>query len=147
MTLRVLRVGIVAMKREACGEWAHESLLPVAVLPDAPDLAPWSALPSGEGSLYYVGEAELELHNAATAHYRDNLRSSAPSLWIAMEPEGARWRVRCVTADPYEGEALVETAADLVEAVAMPVAIGEEVARFVETYHVERIFVKRERTR
>lgn len=150
MTLCVLKLGIVAARRAPCGEWAHESLTPVAALPDVPDVEPWSVLGGSagpDGPLLYVGEAELELHSAATAHYRDNLQSRAPSLWIAMEPEGARWRVRCVTADPYEGEALAETAADMVEAVAMPHAVCDEVARFIEAYHVERPFVKRERTR
>lgn len=149
MTLSVLKLGIVAARRAPCGEWAHESVMPVAALPDVPEVEPWSVLGGGfgEGPLLYLGEAELELHSSATSHYRDNLQSRTPSLWIAMEPEGARWRVRCVTADPYEGEALAETAADMVEAVAMPSVVCEEVARFIEAHHVERPFVKRERTR
>ena len=52
-----------------------------------------------------------------------------------------------MTADPAEGEAFTQTGDDLVEAVPMPQAVLEVVAAFVADHHVERPFVKRERSR
>ena len=50
-----------------------------------------------------------------------------------------------MTADPYEGEALIEGIGNIVEAVPMPSEIGARIAVFVDAFHVERPFFKRER--
>jgi hypothetical protein len=52
-----------------------------------------------------------------------------------------------VTADPAEGEAMTEAGNNIVESIAMPDAIREQVAAFVAEHHVEQVFVKRQRDR
>ena len=37
---------------------------------------------------FYAGLAEVALYRTETAHYRDNLNSGAPSLWVSLRPTG-----------------------------------------------------------
>ncbi|MBV9078103.1 MAG: DUF3305 domain-containing protein [Methylobacteriaceae bacterium] len=142
-------VGIVVAKRRLANPWVDHAWIPVAALPAAPSAAPWSLLSVREGEeLFYAGAVEIELHPAETAHYRDNLRSDAPSLWVALRPAGPdEFELATVTVDPYEGEALAEGIGEIVEAVPMPDEIAAEVEAFVEAFHVERPFFKRQRDR
>ena len=90
----------------------------------------------------------MALYVAETGHYRDNLVSGRPSLWVVLRPvAGDEYEVGMVTADPYEGEALVNGMGEIVEPVPMPLEIQDKVAAFVETFHVERQFFKRKRDR
>lgn len=144
-----IRIGIVVGKRRLTGPWADHAWLPVGVLPAPPDAAPWTLLSSDERQeLFYAGPFELELHRSETAHYRDNLASRQPSVWIALRPTGPdRHEVATVSVDPYEGESMAEGIGEIVEAVAMPESVQAEVAAFVTAFHVERAFVKRKRDR
>jgi hypothetical protein len=148
MTQETIRVGVVVMRCKAMGKWANESWLPVAALPAVPEIAAWSSLDSsGEGDMRYAGAADLELHSGQTGHYRDNLVSDRPSIWVAMRQEGDGYAVRAASADPYEGEAMAEGIGEIVEAVPMPAAVRAIIGDFVARYHVERPFVKRKRDR
>ena len=70
------------------------------------------------------GASTLRLHPSETAHYRDNLTSARPSLWVSLRPiAGDAYELATVTADPYEGEALTGAIGDIVEAVPMPAEI------------------------
>jgi hypothetical protein len=141
-------IGIVVAKRRLTGPWASHAWLPVAVLPAVPAAAPWTLLSADAGEeLYYAGSRELTLHSGETAHYRDNLVSGRPSVWVALRPIGGDHEIAAVTVDPYEGEAMVEGMGDIVEAVPMPAEIRDWVAAFVEAFHVERPFFKRKRDR
>lgn len=143
----VIKVGVVIMRCRAMGPWASESWLPVAALPDAPELDAW---PGGEGAdpdLRYAGAGAIELFPSQTGHYRDNLQSGRPSLWISLRAAGEGHDIAAVTADPYEGEAMVEGNGEVVEAVAMPAAIRAMLAEYVARHHVERPFIKRKRDR
>jgi hypothetical protein len=145
-----IAVGVVVERRPATSPWIEHVWRPVNVLAGAPDVAPWTELPGESGAAtFYAGAAEVELYRSETANYRDNLASGAPSLWVVLRPTGADppFAVVTVTADPAEGEAFTETAADLVEAVAMPAVVAEAVAAFVAEHHVERGFEKRKRDR
>ncbi len=142
-------VGVVAVRRKLKSLWVSHAWAPSAVLPAVPAAAPWTMLSrEGEDETWYAGPAEVMLHSGETGHYRDNLRSERPSLWVALRPvgEGAH-EIALVTADPYEGEAMVETADLVVEAVPMPGEIAERVAAFFSAHHVERPFFKRKRDR
>ena len=99
--------------------------------------------------MFYAGAAEIELYRTETTYYRDNLGTGAPLLWVVLRPaEGdPPYRLVTVTADPAEGEAFSESAANLVETVPMPGTIAEIVAAFVAEHHVERQFFKRKRDR
>ena len=147
MTERSIEVGVVVAKRRLKGPWLSYAWLPHAVLAAAPDAAPWSRLgASDDEETFYAGAFEVELHRSDTGHYRDNLASEQPSLWISLRPVGVdEVEVGAVTADPYEGEAMAEGIGEIVEAVPMPPEVQQRLAGFVEAFHVERPFFKRKR--
>lgn len=142
-------VGVLIARRELKGPWADHAWLPHAVLPAVPETAPGAKLSAGEGGdIYYAGSCEIALHASETAHYRDNLVSGRPSLWVALQPvAGDEYEVTAVTADPYEGEALAQGNGEIVEALPMPPEIQEKIAAFIAAFHVERPFIKRKRDR
>ena len=142
-------VGVVVAKRKLKSAWADHAWIPFAVLPAAPEAAPWTRVGgSDDEELYYAGAFDVALHSAETAHYRDNLTSGRPSLWVMLRPvPGDQYEVATVTADPYEGEALAAGMGEIVEPVPMPQDIQDRVAAFFDTFHVERQFFKRKRDR
>jgi hypothetical protein len=145
-----LQVGVVVERRTAQSPWADFVWRALAVLPDEAPMTPWTVLREQDGAtLFYAGSASVDLYRSETERYRDNLASGAPSLWIVLSPAEGAWPylLAAVTADPAEGEAFTEAGANLVEAVPMPDALCEAVARFVAEHHVEREFVKRARRR
>lgn len=140
-------IGVIVARRKLNSPWAEYAWLPHAVVPAVPSTEPWTSLGlSGPDELFYGGPSVLMLHAAETAHYRDNLVSGRPALWISLRLDGAgACRIAAATADPYEGEALTEGIGAIVEPVAMPMEIQAKVAAFVDAFHVERPFLKRER--
>lgn len=137
-------------RRKAKSAWADALWRPVSVFAGKPAAAPWTPL-SGEGevTLFYAGDAVIELHRTETTNYRDNLASGAPSVWVNMRPVASEppYELLAVTVDPGEGEAFTDAGSNLIEAVPMPANIAEIVERFVAEHHVERPFVKRKRDR
>jgi len=148
-----LSVGVVVVKRASSGPFATHEWLPGTILPAAPPVAPWTSLGGGAGSeSFYAGPATLQLHPAETAHYRDNLESPEPRIWVQLRPgpgpEGEeRLELIAATVDPYEGEALADSMGDVLVAVAMPQDLEARLAAFFATHHVEREFYKRQRKR
>ena len=144
-----LEIGIVVARRRLNGPWASHAWLPAAALPAPAAAAAGTRLSADEGGeTFYAGAFTLALHRGETAHYRDNLGSGRPSIWVALRPVGGDdHEVAAVTADPYEGEAMAEGIGEIVEAVPMPAAIQDAIAAFVAAFHVERPFVKRKRDR
>jgi hypothetical protein len=143
-------VGVVVERRRATSPWLDFIWRPVAVLSGLPDAAPWTVLASdADATMFYVGAAEIELYRTEADHYRSNLASRAPSVWIALGATGTDppYEITTVTADPAEGESLTEPGARLVEAVAMPEPVRTVIAAFVAEHHVERPFDKRKRDR
>ncbi len=142
-------VGVLVMRRKLKGPWADHVWLPHAVLPAAPATAPGTRIGGGDGEdIFYAGAFAIPLHSSETAHYRDNLASGRPAVWVVLQPVGGdEYEVAAVTADPYEGEALTQGNGEIVEAVPMPAEIQEKVAAFIAAFHVERQFFKRKRDR
>ncbi|QLP97998.1 MAG: DUF3305 domain-containing protein [Rhodoblastus sp.] len=141
-------VGVVVGRRKATSEWASDPFVvtPHAVLSQAPALASGAPLGQvGALDLIYLGSAELALWSGETGHYRDNLATGAPRLWVALTGRGERVAVHLVTANPYEGESLADSPGLTLEAVAMPPDIAADLAVFVARRHVEEVFVKRKR--
>ncbi|MDB5593927.1 MAG: molybdopterin-guanine dinucleotide biosynthesis protein [Hyphomicrobiales bacterium] len=148
MTQRSRKVGVIVARRNLSGPWASESWLPVSILPDVPEMTQWTSLgESADGESFYAGDSEIELFPGQTAHYRDNLVSGRPSLWVSLRASGSRYEVATVTADPYEGESMAEGIGEIVEALPMPASIQTFVADFIQDFHVERPFIKRKRDR
>jgi len=141
-------VGVVVERRKAKSMWVEFLWRPVSVFVGNPSAAPWTTLDTeAEATLFFAGEAVIELHRTETTNYRDNLASGAPALWVALRPvaSGRPYEILVVTADPAEGEALTDAGSNLVEAVPMPPEVREAAVRFVAEHHVERPFVKRQR--
>lgn len=148
MSEQRLDIGLVVARKALGSPWADRAWLPHAVLPAAPGLAVWTPIATGDGvELFYAGPCEIALHSGAAEHYRDNLASGRPSLWVVLASAEGACAVTVVTADPYEGEALTEGLDVLVEPVPMPSAIQARVAAFVADHLVERPFIKRQRDR
>jgi Protein of unknown function (DUF3305) len=145
-----IHVGVVVERRKAKSAWADVLWRPVSVFVGTPVTAPWTLLGADdEVTLFYAGEAVIELHRTETTNYRDNLASGAPSLWVNMRPTTSEppYELLAVTADPSEGEAFTDAGSNLIEAVPMPSEIADIVDGFVATHHVDRPFVKRQRDR
>jgi Protein of unknown function (DUF3305) len=143
-----ISVGVVVEQRRAKSAWADSLWRPVSCLVGKTSAAPWTVLAAqAETTLFYAGEAAIELHRTETANYRDNLASGAPALWIALRPVASQppYEILAVTADPAEGEAFTDAGSNIVEAVPMPPAVAGSISRFIAEHHVERPFVKRRR--
>ena len=141
-------VGVVAERHKAKSKWADFLWQPVSVFAGIASAAPWTPLQAeAEPTLFFAGEAMIELHRTETTNYRHNLASATPTLWVVMRPIASDppYELLAVTADPAEGETFTDAGSNLVEAVPMPPDIVEIVAGFVARYHVERPFVRRER--
>ena len=144
------RVGVVVERRKAKSPWVDYVWRPIAALPGAPDAPPWTVLASDEDAAqFYAGAAELGLYRADTPHYRDNLASGSPGLWVVLRPTGREppFDIVAVTANPSEGEAFTEGGADLVEPVPIPESVQEMIEAFIAEHHVEQAFTKRKRER
>jgi hypothetical protein len=149
MTTIAIAVGVIVDRLTADSQWVDYVWRPSAVLAGEPDTAPWTVIGSeDERTSYYAGPAILRLHRTDTAHYRTNLTSGAPALWVVLRETGAEppYALYLVTADPFEGEAMTE-GGTIVEAVPMPNTIRDAVAAFITEHHVEQEFVKRKRDR
>ena len=143
-------VGVVVERRQAESQWIDFVWRGTGVLPDEPEMTPWTVIREQEGmTLFYAGSATVDLYRSETERYRDNLASGAPSVWIVLAPSEGAWpyAVSAVTADPAEGEAFTGAGANLVEAVPMPEVLHQAIENFVAEHHVETEFVKRQRRR
>jgi Protein of unknown function (DUF3305) len=145
-----ISVGVVVERRRAESPWIEFVWRGTGVLPDKPEMKPWTVIRDQAGTtLFYAGSATVDLYRSETARYRDNLATGAPNVWIVLTPSEGAWpyAVLAVTADPAEGEAFTEAGANLVEAVPMPEVLLEAIETFIAEHHVETEFVKRERRR
>jgi hypothetical protein len=143
-------VGVVVERRKADSPWLDFVWRGIGVLPDEPEMTPWTVIRQQEGTtLFYAGSATVDLYRSETERYRENLATGAPSIWIVLTPSEGVWpyAVAAATADPAEGEAFTEAGANLVEAVPMPEALHQAIENFIAEHHVETEFVKRERQR
>jgi hypothetical protein len=141
-------VGVVVERRKADSPWIDFVWRGIGVLPDEPEMTPWTVIREQEGTtLFYAGSATVDLYRSESGRYRDNLATGAPSVWIVLTPSEGAWpyAVSAVTADPAEGEACTEAGTNLVEEVPMPELLHEAIENFIAEHHVETEFVKRER--
>jgi hypothetical protein len=143
-------VGVVVERRRSASPWLDFTWRPVAALPGRPDTAEWTVLSAdGDVTAFYSGGADIALYRTEANHYRDNLASDRPSLWVALRPSGGEppYRLAAVTADPAEGESFTQAGDDVVEAVPMPAPVRKVIEAFVTEHYVDQPFYKRERDR
>lgn len=146
--LITIPVGVVVERLKAQSQWIDYVWRPANVLEGVPDIEPWTLLEgSSDRALFYAGAAEIGLHPGDAAHYRENLATGYPKLWIILKPTGVDppFDLSMVTADPFEGEGLTEGATNLVEPVPMPDSIQAVLIDFIEKYFVNEPFFKRKR--
>jgi hypothetical protein len=149
-TAETITVGVVAVRRVLSGPWADHDWHPEAVLETPPELAPGTRLAAEPGrEQFYLGPLELTLHRKETESYRFNLATGEPRLYIALRagkgPAGLPISAFQVTAAPDEAQAWAEVGDDVVDGVPMPGAIAAWLASFIERFHVEQPFIKRQR--
>jgi hypothetical protein len=128
--------------------WVDFLWRPVSVFVGKASAVPWTPLcTEAEKTLFYAGEAVVELHRTETLGYRNNLASGAPAVWVIMRPTASvpPYELVTVTADPAEGEAFTDAGNNLVETVPMPPDVLAAVADFIAEHHIERPFLKRRR--
>ena len=146
MTTETISVGVVLERRPSTSPWLDLVWRPIeAVVPPLP-------LPSGHVMVeeagvarIYAGELDVTLFVDETEGYRRNLSDEVPRLFVVLRPdEGGPIPFRA-TASPYEAEAYQVSGNETVEGVPMPAAVAATVASFVERFHVDQPFIKRER--
>ena len=150
MTEASRAVGVVLCRRPVDNPWIDHMWSPMTILDEVPDTAPWTVLSTqADATIYYAGAANIELFSSDTANYRDNLADGEPRIWVALRRQdgGSELELTKVTADPTEGEAIFESGCDVIGTVAMPPEIAAWIAAFVDQFHVERVFHKRNRDR
>jgi hypothetical protein len=141
-----LKLAVLARSRVPVNRWAARGFTPAAARLDPPDVAAGARIgPAGDDELWYAGLRDLALHSGDTAHYRDNLASGRPSVWVALRR--GELAVAGLTADPYEGESLAGDDGLVVEALTMPGPVTDALRGFVALHHVEQVFEKRRRKR
>jgi hypothetical protein len=150
MTEASRQVGVVLRRRSIDNPWIDHMWSPLMLLDDVPATAPWTVLSSeADATIYYAGSASIDLFSSDTANYRDNLADGAPRIWVALRRQdgGAELELTKVTADPTEGEAMFESGCDVIGTVPMSPDIASWIAAFVDEFHVEQVFHKRQRDR
>jgi len=150
MTESSRQVGVVLRRRSIDNPWIDHMWSPVMVLDEVPATAPWTVLSvESDATIYYAGAASIDLFSSDTANYRDNLADGEPRVWVALRRQdgGSELELTKVTADPTEGEAMFESGCDVIGTVPMPPDIASWIAAFVDEFHVERAFHKRQRDR
>jgi hypothetical protein len=143
-------VGVVGEKRKAQSIWIDHTWGVASVLLGAPQTPPGTLVGREEGvERFFLGTTGILLTSSATMHYRDNLMSGAPKLWVILREHAEDGSISLVgvTADPSEGEGHTQAGSDLVEALPMHPEIAAAIAAFVDEHHVERAFFKRKRDR
>ena len=148
--LVTIPVGVVVERLKAQSQWVDHIWQPSNVLEGVPDMQSWTLLEgNSERALFYAGRADIGLHAGDAPHYRENLATGYPKLWIILRPTGVEppLELVMVTADPFEGEGLTEGASDLVEPVPMPESIQATLMAFIDEHYVNEPFFKRKRDR
>lgn len=143
-------VGVIVERRKSAAAWSEHVWRPVAILSGAPEVAPWTELSRDPAATaYYAGEAHIELYRSEVGHYLSNLSSGGPSVWVALAARTGEppYELAAVTVDPAEGEGLTEPGQGIVEALPMPRAILDIVARFIAEHPAAQPFEKRQRDR
>jgi hypothetical protein len=83
-------LGVVVERSKGASPWVDFHWRPVGVLAGVPDTPPWTTLAEdAERTTFYAGAASIELYRTETAHYRDNLQTETPLLWVILRPAEA----------------------------------------------------------
>lgn len=145
----VTRLGVVLKRRKGVTPWQAWSYRASAVVMETGQPA-WSLLrDDGDSQDFYLGASRLELHGAETEGYIHGLNAKLPCLYVVLrEQEGESacpFVIELITASPYEAQDYDEMEDTIVEKVPMPQDVADWIKEFIETHHVDEVFVKRQR--
>ena len=89
-------VSVVVERRKADSPWIDFVWRGVGVLPDEPEMKPWTVLrEEDEATLYYAGGAAIDLYRSETSRYRENFATGVAEYLGCFEPFGGRLALRC----------------------------------------------------
>ncbi len=143
-------VGVVIRRTPSRSRWTDWNWRPVALLPGAPP-AEWKLLRTEEDAAeFHAATVNLTLHRAETEAYRVGISNEPPSAWVVLAPnedpdDSREFRVRLVTASPFEAQDWLDSGEVIAEAVPMPAGLVAWIRDFVNTRHVDEPFRKRKR--
>lgn len=143
----VTQLGVVVKRQSGVTVWQAWSYRATSVCMPTGQEA-WSLLyDHGDAQDLYAGEAALELHGAETEAYMHGLQAQLPCLYIVLRASSgdAPFDIEMITASPYEAQDYDEMEDVTVEKVPMPHDVIAWVTTFIETHHVDEVFVKRQR--
>jgi len=143
-----LRFGVVVERRRIDNPWKDYSWRAIAVIPNAPETEGWKPLHSGDNwTQFHARTLKLELFKRETQGYKVNLSMQTPSVFVVLrageEREENEVEPFLLTVCPYEAESYIESGDEIVDGVPMPEELIALLHDFVETHHVEQVFVKR----
>jgi hypothetical protein len=148
-----ITVGVVLAKERIDHPWQDHRWRVASILIDPPPLDGWRILEEGPATtLYHAANLPLELHRTETAAYVVNLESNEPSIYVTVrqDPEDDAEdpvRVHLVSASPFEGQGYEESGVETTDRVPMPEALLPLLSAFVAEHHVDKPFIKRQRSR
>ena len=146
-----IRLGVIVARVTIDHPWQDHAWRADAVTLDALDLPIWTELRrDAKSTTYFAGAHVLDLHIKETPAYCVNLEGGKPAVYVVLRPDErvhapAPVFVHLVTASPYEAQAYLESGSELVQQVAMPAALVERLAQFIDAHHIEVPFKKRRR--
>lgn len=144
--------GIVLVRRPSPSKWADWSWRIAEVIPDVPATDGWAVIHDGDGVTRYLSAPHmLVLHHKMVEAYDANIQTGSPSIWAMLDdevtPQMPPYRVRGITADPYEAQGVLDSAAGLVERLAMPRETVAWMAQYLASLPEAPAFRKRRRDR
>ncbi|MEJ8474137.1 DUF3305 domain-containing protein [Roseibium algae] len=143
------QVGIVLEQRISKHPWADHVWVPVAVLSDPPEGATWIEMePEGDTRVFHYGPVPVNLHRRMGEAYDANIETEAPALWVLLDDadtDPVPFKVRGVTADPYEAMGVLDSGEGLVERLPVPVDVLHWMVDYLKQMPDPEKFRKRRR--
>lgn len=142
-------VGIVLERRDSTSRWVDHIWTPVAVVPEMLPTDGWQLLVSHEGlSQFQYAAVPLTLHRRMGEAYDANVETESPAVWVMLDDDDADtvpYKVRGVTADPYEAQGMLDAGEGIVERVPMPAALVQWMIEYLKQMPEPEAFRKRKR--
>jgi hypothetical protein len=147
----VIPLGVVFERRRIAHPWQEWQWKPIAVIPGAPAVTRANLLREGDSwAWYHLATLDLELFADETQDYLLNLSQQPPRIYVlwrseAGMPDGMPEPFR-VTVCHTETQDYLDGGDVAADGVAMPEPVLSLLRRYVQAYHVDVLFKKRQRT-